>query len=98
MEKMGDYYHDRSIFNYTELPSTKTSDAAVEPYNCVLGMQHHVEHSDVTMCLDNEALYGLCNRNLKIQSPTYSDINYLIAVAMSGVTCSFRYTSQVNTD
>ena len=61
-------------------------------------MHHLVESSDVTMCLDNEALYSLCNRNLKIRSPTYSDINHIIAVAMSGVTCSFRFTSQVNTD
>ncbi len=58
------------MFTYTVLTSKKTSDAVVEPYDCVLGIHQKVENSDVTICLDNEALYGLCNRNLKIGSPT----------------------------
>ena len=61
-------------------------------------MPQLIDNSDLTMCLDNDALYGLCNRNLKIKSPAYSDINYLIAMAMSGITCSFRFSGQVNTD
>jgi len=98
MQILREYYCDRSVFNYAVLPSTKTSDAVVEPYNSVLALQYLINFSDVTICLDNQALYALCNRNLMIRSPTYSDINHLIAVTMSGVTCSSRFTSQASTD
>jgi len=42
------------------------------------------------MVIDNEALYDICTRTLKI-SPTYGDLNHLISQAMSGVTASLRF-------
>ncbi|KAL0684396.1 hypothetical protein Bca4012_051244 [Brassica carinata] len=39
------------------------------------------------MVLDNEALCDICLRTLKLSSPSFGDLNYLIS-AMSGVTCT----------
>ena len=48
--------------------------------------------------LDNEALYDLNKRVLKINSPTYSNLNHLVCTAMSGITCSLRFPGQLNSD
>ena len=50
------------------------------------------------MIMDNEALYDICFRTLKLPTPTYGDLNHLVSVAMSGVTCSLRYPGQLNSD
>jgi tubulin beta len=36
-----------------------------------------VENTDQTFCIDNEALYGICMRTLKLQNPTYAALNQL---------------------
>ena len=41
--------------------------------------------------LDNEALYDICFRTLKLTTPTFGDLNHLISAVMSGVTCCLRF-------
>jgi len=50
------------------------------------------------MVIDNEALYDICFRTLKLANPTYGDLNHLVSAAMSGVTCSLRFPGQLNAD
>jgi tubulin beta len=74
------------------------SDTVVEPYNAVLTVNQLVENSDETFCIDNEALYDICLKTLKLSNPTYGDLNHLISVVMSGVTVSLRFPGQLNAD
>ena len=48
--------------------------------------------------MDNEALYDICFRSLKIATPTYADLNHLVSAALSGVTCPLRFPGEVLTD
>src|SRR5437762_8693773 len=57
-----------------------------------------VETSDETFCIDNEALYDICIRTLKLNSPTYGDLNHLVSAVMSGVTTCLRFPGQLNSD
>jgi len=41
--------------------------------------------------LDNEALYDICFRTLKLTTPTFGDLNHLISAVMSGITCCLRF-------
>jgi tubulin beta len=50
------------------------------------------------MCIDNEALYDICFRTLKLTSPSYGDLNHLVSQVMSGITCSLRFPGQLNSD
>jgi tubulin beta len=43
-----------------------------------------------TFCIDNEALYDICFRTLKLQTPTYGDLNHLVSIVMSGITTCLR--------
>ena len=80
------------------IPSPKVSDTVVEPYNATLSVHQLVENSDQCFTLDNEALYDICFRTLKLTTPTYGDLNHLIAAALCGTTCSLRFPGQLNCD
>merc|ERR1712196_383899 len=80
------------------VPSPKVSDTVVEPYNATLSVHQLVENADECMCLDNEALYDICFRTLKLTTPTYGDLNHLCSACMSGVTCCLRFPGQLNSD
>ena len=48
--------------------------------------------------IDNEALYDICFRTLKLTNPSYGDLNHLVSVVMSGTTTSLRFPGQLNAD
>ncbi|KAL5110683.1 Tubulin beta chain [Taenia crassiceps] len=77
---------------------SKVSDTVVEPYNATLSVHQLVENTDETYCIDNEALYDICFRTLKLQTPTYGDLNHLVSATMSGVTTCLRFPGQLNAD
>ena len=55
-------------------------------------MHSLLEHTDVTIMYDNEALYDICRRNLDIERPTYTNLNRLIAQIISSLTASLRFS------
>merc|ERR1711902_112858 len=67
-------------------------------YNATLSVHQLVENTDETYCIDNEALYDICFRTLKLTNPTYGDLNHLVSLTMSGVTTSLRFPGQLNAD
>mmetsp|Transcript_488 Transcript_488/g.779 ORF Transcript_488/g.779 Transcript_488/m.779 type:complete len:425 (+) Transcript_488:453-1727(+) len=98
VSKIREEYPDRIMSTYSVIPSPKVSDTVVEPYNATLSIHQLVENADQVFALDNEALYDLTKTILKINNPSYSDLNSLIAKAMSGTTCSLRFPGQLNCD
>jgi len=98
VSKIKEEYPDRIISTYSVIPSPKVSDTVVEPYNATLSIHQLVENADQCYALDNEALYDICFRTLKLANPTYSDLNHLIANAITGTTCSLRFPGQLNCD
>lgn len=113
---------------FSVMPSPKVSDTVVEPYNATLSIHQLVENADegtrmlvncagtnlcVVMCIDNEALYDICFRTLKLPTPTYGtitqactpcannyvgDLNHLVSAVMSGITACLRFPGQLNSD
>lgn len=83
---------DSGIFKIVQfLLRSQVSDTVVEPYNATLSIHQLVENTDETFCIDNEALYEICFRTLKLTTPTYGDLNHLVSAAMSGVTTCLRF-------
>merc|ERR1739838_1228544 len=98
ISKIREEYPDRIMNTYSVVPSPKVSDTVVEPYNATLSFHPLVENTDETFCIDNEALYDICFRTLKLSSPTYGDLNHLVSLCMSGVTTCLRFPGQLNAD
>jgi tubulin beta len=98
ISKIREEYPDRIMCTYSVFPSPKVSDTVVEPYNATLSVHQLVENADEVMVIDNEALYDICFRTLKLSNPSYGDLNHLVSVAMSGTTCCLRFPGQLNSD
>ena len=81
-----------SKFNFV----LQVSEVVVEPYNAVLSAHQLVENSDMTFCFDNEALYDICFNTLKLRSPSYADLNQLVAVSLKAFSTSTSSASTKN--
>ncbi|XP_073940940.1 tubulin beta-2A chain-like [Castor canadensis] len=98
ISKIREEYPDRIMNTFSVMPSPKVSDTVVEPYNATLSVHQLVENTDETYSIDNEALYDICFRTLKLTTPTYGDLNHLVSATMSGVTTCLRFPGQLNAD
>ena len=50
----------------------------------------------MTICIDNEALYEVTQRTLKVKQPSFEDLNGVVAQVMCGVSTSLRFPGQLN--
>ncbi|ORZ30806.1 tubulin beta polypeptide [Catenaria anguillulae PL171] len=98
VSKIREEFPDRMMCTFSVAPSPKVSDTVVEPYNATLSVHQLVENADQTFCIDNEALYDICFRTLKLSNPSYGDLNHLVSAVMSGVTTCLRFPGQLNAD
>lgn len=67
------FFHVGMLVSYSVFPSPKVSESIVEPYNAMLALQYHIDSTDMLICFDNEALYDICARSLKVLLPTMCD-------------------------
>ena len=98
LERLSIDYGKKSKLGFTVYPSPQVSTAVVEPYNSVLATHSLLEHTDVVVVLDNEAIYDICKRSLNIEKPTYTNLNRLIAQVISSITASLRFDGALNVD
>jgi len=99
LELLGQEYKKKSKFGTHVFPSPTISSSPLEPYNSVLALEGLAESwVDVSICLDNESLYEICQRNLDIKHPSFDNINRLIAKAVSSITASMRFGGELNTN
>ncbi|KAF8207024.1 beta-tubulin [Mycena galopus ATCC 62051] len=98
LSKMREEFPDRMLATFSILPSPKVSETVVEPYNAMLSVHQLLENCDLTVCIDNEALYDISVRALKVKTPNFQDLNGLISRVMCGVSTSLRFPGQLNGD
>jgi tubulin beta len=98
LSKIREEYPDRMMCTFSVVPSPKVSDTVVEPYNATLSVHQLVENADEVFVIDNEALYEICFKTLRMQTPSYGDLNHLVSSVMSGITCCLRFPGQLNSD
>merc|ERR1712031_136743 len=83
LERLSVDYGKKSKISFTVWACPQVATAVVEPYNTVLRVHSLLEHTDVTIMYDNEALYDICRRNLDIERPTYTNLNRLLGPIIS---------------
>merc|ERR1712168_597111 len=90
LERLSVDYGKKPKLGFNVYPAPQISTAVVEPYNSVLSTHALLEHTDVCVVLDNEAVYAICHKSLNITTPTYSNLNRLISQVISSLTASLR--------
>jgi tubulin beta len=98
ISKVREEFPDRIMATYSVVPTPEVSVSVTEPYSAILSINQLIENSDETFCIDNQALYDICMRSLKLSNPSYRDLNHLVSSVMSGVTACLRFPGQLNSD
>ena len=98
MERLSVDYGKKSKLEFAIYPAPQMSTAVVEPYNAILTTHTTLEHSDCAFMMDNEAIFDICNRNLSIERPSYTNLNRLICQIVSSITASLRFEGSLNVD
>jgi len=98
LERLSVDYGKKSKISFTVRKCPQGAPEDVEPNNTVLCVHSLLEHTDVTIMYDNEALYDICRRNLDIERPTYTNLNRLLGQIISSLTASLRFDGALNVD
>jgi len=84
-------YRKKAKLSCAIYPAWSMSTCVVEPYNALLATHNLIEHNNITMLLDNEAGYEICQKHLQINKPSYFNINRLIGKVTSSITSGLRF-------
>merc|ERR1711964_807538 len=96
LERLSVDYRKKSKIGFEIYPSPRISPCIVEAYNGLLSTHLLLDYTEVSLVLDNEALYEICQRDLKLRRPTYANINRILAKAVSSMTASLRFDGELN--
>merc|ERR1719346_196869 len=98
LERLAVDFRKKSKIGFELYPSPNISTCIVEPYNGLLSTHWLLDHTDVSLVLDNEALYGICQKKLDIKKPSYGNLNRIIAKVVSSMTAALRFDGELNVD
>jgi tubulin alpha len=98
LERLAVDFRKKSKLGFEIYPSPNISTCIVEPYNGLLSTHWLLDHTDVSLVLDNEAIYTICQKKLDIKKPSYSNLNRIIAKVVSSMTAALRFQGELNVD
>ena len=90
-ERLAVDYRKKGKHGYQIYPSASLSKCVIEPYNALLSTHFLLDHCDVSLYLDNEAIYELAQRKLGMKHPSYGSMNRIISKVVSSVTSDMRF-------
>ncbi|ETO22616.1 tubA [Reticulomyxa filosa] len=98
LERLAVDYRKKPKIVFEIYPSPNLSTCVVEPYNALLATHWLLDHTEVSLLLDNEAIYGICQKQLRIAKPDVGNLNKLISKVISAMTSSLRFSGELNVD
>jgi len=98
LERIAVDYRKKSKLGFEVYPAPNMSTCIVEPYNAMLSTHWLLDHTEVSVVLDNEAVYQICQKQLAIDRPSYSDLNMIISKVISSMTAALRFDGELNVD
>jgi tubulin alpha len=97
-EALADEFAKQTKLDFNIVPSPNIATSVLEPYNSLLSHHACMDLANVTFNLDNEALYQLATNKLSLKTPSYGELNRLIAQLVSSLTASLRFQADLNVD
>eukprot|EP00916_Digyalum_oweni_P020130 GHVL01033612.1.p1 GENE.GHVL01033612.1~~GHVL01033612.1.p1 ORF type:complete len:514 (-),score=76.93 GHVL01033612.1:756-2297(-) len=95
-----EYGNTKKIIEIVIYPSTQYADAIVEPYNTMFAMSETRSQCDaspdLTIIMDNQQAYKVCEKKLHCKNPTFTNLNHLIGQLVSACTTSLRFPVELN--
>jgi len=98
LERIAVDYRKKSKIGFEVYPAPNLSTCIVEPYNAMLSTHWLLDHTEVSLVLDNEAIYSICQKQLEKDRPSYMDLNKIIAKVVSSMSAALRFDGEANVD
>jgi len=98
LERLAVDYRKKSKLGFEIYPSPNISTCVVEPYNGLLSTHWLLDHTDVSLIFDNEAVYQVCAQSLGLPNASYDQLNRPISKVISSMTASLRFEGELNVD
>jgi len=98
LERIAVDYRKKSKIGFEIYPAPNLSTCIVEPYNAMLATHWLLDHTEVSVVLDNEAIYAIAQKQLDIKRPSYLQLNMVIAKVVSSMTAALRFDGEANVD
>ena len=108
LERLAERFPKKLVQTYSVFPNQENnsdissaigvSDVVVQPYNSLLTLKRLTQSADCVVVLDNTALNRIAVDRLRIETPSFSQINELVSTIMSVSTATLRYPSYMNND
>nr|CDS33744.1 dnaj subfamily c [Hymenolepis microstoma] len=99
LEHLNSHFPKKLIQTYSVFPNLEdTSDVVVQPYNSLLTLKRLTLNADCVVVLDNTALHRIATDRLRLENPTFAQINQLVSKVMSVSTATLRYPSYMHND
>lgn len=109
LERLAERFPKKLVQTYSVFPNQEqnpgettggigVSDVVVQPYNSLLTLKRLTQCADCVVVLDNTALNRIAVDRLRIDTPSFSQINELVSTIMSVSTATLRYPSYMNND
>jgi len=98
LERLAVDYRKKSKIGFEIYPAPSISTCIVEPYNGLLSTHWLLDHTEVSLVLDNEAMYAICADQLKLGKITYDHLNKVCSKSISCMTSALRFEGDLNVD
>merc|ERR1711972_1163511 len=98
LERIAVDYRKKSKIGFEVYPAPNLSTCIVEPYNAMLSTHWLLDHTEVSLVLDNEAIYAICQKQLELDRPSYKNLNKVISKVVSSMTAALRFDGELNVD
>jgi len=98
LERIAVDYRKKSKIGFEVYPAPNLSTCIVEPYNAMLSTHWLLDHTEVSLMLDNEAIYTICQKQLDKKRPSYGDLNIIISKVVSSMSAALRFDGEANVD
>ena len=101
LERLADEYDRKAKLAFSIYPTEyehPLSSTIIEPYNAVMHLSQLINHVDISFALENSAIYRVCQQKMRIERPSFSNLNRMIAQVISSLTISLRRSSDFNID
>uniref|UniRef100_A0A2H8TNL2 Tubulin alpha chain n=2 Tax=Melanaphis sacchari TaxID=742174 RepID=A0A2H8TNL2_9HEMI len=98
IETIKNTYPNKTIIDLNICSSSEFSNIIVEPYNTALATHHVLDLVNCSLLFDNKSIYDICGSKLDVLTPTYTNINSIVALVTSGITSSLRFEGSMTSN
>jgi tubulin gamma len=99
MEKLNEKYPKKLIQTYSVFPNMAGDPGVVvTPYNSILTLKRLILNCDSVIVIDNGALFNIATERIKLDKPSFEQINSIISTTMCASTTTLRYPGYMNND